>query len=95
LIACGCCYKHFYPTYDDGLVHDLGTQYDEAKAAGFPLRHPTCGLPEDVYNNGLPDDQAEEWERVLEAKGRVPFAVAPNLCARCGAVWPVMFMVDD
>ena len=48
-----------------------------------------------AYENGLTEDQEAEWDRRLEARGRVRFVVAPNLCARCGRVWPPMFMVDD
>jgi hypothetical protein len=95
LISCGCCYRHFYPEYDDRLVHDLRTQYAEACRAGFPHVHPTNGLPRAVYENGLPDEQSEEWDRILEAKGRIPYVVAPNLCARCGELWPEMFHVED
>jgi hypothetical protein len=97
LISCGCEYRHFYPSYDDRHVHDLTdpAQYAEAQRQGFPLRHPTCGLPQEVYEHGLPEHQADEWERLLEKKGRVPYVVVPNLCARCGQRWPEMFMVEE
>lgn len=54
-----------------------------------------CGLPQDVYEHGLPDAQAEAWERLLEKKGRIPWIQYPNLCCRCGARWPDMFKVPD
>ncbi len=95
MISCNCRYKHFYPNYDDRLVHDLQTQYQEALRAGFPSVHPTHGLPEDVYKHGLPDEQSAEWDRLLEAKGLIPYMVAPNLCCRCGECWPEMFHADD
>ena len=28
-------------------------------------------------------------------KERVPFILYPNLCAKCGTLWPEMFMVPD
>lgn len=31
----------------------------------------------------------------MEAKGRIPWILYPNLCARCGALWPGMFRVSD
>jgi hypothetical protein len=95
LISCGCCYRHFYPDYDDALVHDLETQYAEALKAGFPNRKEFHGLPEAVYREGLPPHQGAEWDRLLEAKGRVPYFVQPNLCVRCGELWPEMFGADD
>jgi len=54
-----------------------------------------CGVPEEVYNDGLSPEQEDEWERVLEEIGRVPFIVYPNICARCGCLWPQMFRVAD
>jgi hypothetical protein len=39
--------------------------------------------------------QGRRWEQLLEKKGRVPFIVYPNVCARCGKLWPPMFMVPD
>lgn len=45
--------------------------------------------------DGMTRAQQAEWERALEKKGRVPFIVYPNLCARCGRLWPPMFMVPD
>ena len=89
LISCGCCYKPFYPAYDDSYVKDA------AAPGGWRHKLPMCGLPEAVYKGGLPDDQAAEWERLLAGRGRVPYMVAPNLCARCGETWPDMFLADD
>jgi hypothetical protein len=34
-------------------------------------------LPEDIYNNGLPDAQYQEWKRICIAKGRKPYMGAP------------------
>jgi hypothetical protein len=31
----------------------------------------------------------------LETKQRIPFILYPNLCARCGVLWPEMFKVPD
>ena len=35
------------------------------------------------------------WEEALNRKGRVPYIVYPNVCARCGAQWPDFFRVPD
>lgn len=89
LISCGCRYKPFYPDYDGSYV------VDSEAPGGFRPKLPTAGLPESVYQNGLPDYESAEWERLLTAKGRIPYAVRTNLCARCGQTWPVMFAADD
>lgn len=83
LISCGCCYKPFYP-YDPRM--DMTT---------FEPVVPFFGLPEEVYGSGLPAEQEAEFEKLLEAKGRIPYIVYPNMCAKCGALWPEMFRVSD
>jgi len=65
----------------------LGYKYDWNK--------PLCGLSERIYNEGLDDDQEAKWGRILSEKGRVPYLVFPNMCARCGKLWPEMFHVPD
>jgi hypothetical protein len=35
------------------------------------------------------------WEEALNQKGRVPYIEYPNVCARCGALWPEFFRVPD
>jgi len=37
--------------------------------------------------------QRERWLAVLKKKGRVPFIWYPNVCARCGKLGPLLFMV--
>ena len=86
LISCGCENKHFYPSYDFG-------RYDPA--TGTMVGPEFCGLPEDVYNNGLSEEQEAEYDAILEAKGRIPYIVYPNMCCRCGCLWPEMFRVPD
>ena len=55
----------------------------------------TSYLPPTVYSGGLSEDDEREWEKILEAKGRVPFISYPIICARCGRLWPKFFMVPD
>ena len=57
--------------------------------------HPTHGLPIDIFANGLSDDLAEEWERVLDRRGRIPYIKYPFHCGRCGEQYPQMFNVPD
>ena len=35
------------------------------------------------------------WEEALNRKGRVPYIEYPNVCAKCGALWPELFRVPD
>jgi hypothetical protein len=98
LITCGCELRHFYPTYQrvgegQSSFEEWQRQYRELSAAG--RAHELAGIPKHVYEHGLPDDQQAEWDRFLEEKGRIPYIVFPNLCARCGVCWPEMFHVED
>lgn len=55
----------------------------------------TSYLPAKIYQHGLPLALAKRWESMLEEKGRIPYIVYPNMCARCGALWPDMFGVPN
>jgi hypothetical protein len=83
LISCDCAYDHFYP-----LEYPIGLYYHRHEQENH-------GLPLEVYEHGLPEAQDAEWEKKLDEKGRVPYIVYPNLCARCGDLWPDMFMVPN
>jgi Zn-finger nucleic acid-binding protein len=48
-----------------------------------------------AYENGLTKEQEDEWKRRLEKMGRVPYVVYPNMCARCGRLWPEMFNIPN
>ena len=48
-----------------------------------------------VYSHGLTDEQCREWDKLLRAKGLIPWIQYPNLCAKCGMLWPEMFDVPD
>jgi hypothetical protein len=89
-ISCECPMKRFYPTYKP--VFNSPADFFKMTKAEKAER---IGLPLDVYMNGLPDDQQAEWDRIEAAKGRVPFILYPNICRRCGALWPKMFKVSD
>ena len=88
LITCGCCYKKLGFDYKEPI-------WDYSTKSFTPESHPTNGLPKDIYENGLPDDLTEKWHIILEEKGRVPHIQWPNICARCGKLWPEMFIVSD
>ena len=111
LMSCGCETKHFYPAHvnihDVPPTPDtMLTPKERAHAKECHLSvcslcdalqasGKTRGLPVRVYFDGLPKDQQAEWERVLEAKGRIPWICYPNICRRCGVLWPNMFHVSD
>lgn len=56
---------------------------------------PFSGLPPEVYENGLLDDEADRFDKMCNERGRIPYIVLPNMCARCGKLWPEMFRVED
>jgi len=48
-----------------------------------------------AYSHGLTKKQEKEWDAKLRAKGLVPYIVFPNMCGRCGCLWPDMFRVPN
>jgi hypothetical protein len=55
----------------------------------------TAYLPPEIFENGLTEKQTEQWKDLLNQKGRIPFIIYPQLCAKCGKQWPEFFMVPD
>jgi hypothetical protein len=88
LISCDCSYKFLYP--NDFVPSEYSSKYPYVIE-----KKPYNGLPEEVYEHGLPDDKAELWEKELQKKGLIPYIRYPNLCARCGKIFPEMFSVSD
>lgn len=59
-------------------------------------RYPTTsGLPPEIYGGGPSDEMQERFDKLLEEQGLIPFIRWPNLCSKCGELWPAMFMVPD
>ena len=90
-VSCGCDVAHFHPDYRtlrNRIPENFAQMTEAERAASF-------GLPLAVYNSGLPPEQQAEWAGVEAEKGRVPFILYPNICRRCGALWPEMFSVSD
>ncbi len=73
-----------------GCCYDLLKLRNEKK-----YTEETGFLPPNIHENGLSDGLKELWWRMLEEKGRIPYIVYPNICSRCGKLWPWMFRVND
>ena len=65
--------------------HALGYQYNSTKEY--------CGLPKEIYENGLSKEQEKEWINLLEKEKRIRWIKYPNICAKCGETWPELFSV--
>jgi hypothetical protein len=88
LITCSCRYTKLGFDYKEPI-------WDREKMAYSPESHPTNGLPKDIYENGLTEELTEKWLQILNEKGRVPYIQYPNICRKCGRLWPEMFSVPD
>jgi hypothetical protein len=97
---CGCL---------EGELHEPGCFQEKCPFCGHQLQTCNCfmehisprpgsrrvvGRAVDAFD-GMTAAQEAEWERALGREGRIPFIVYPNLCARCGKLWPPMFMVPN
>lgn len=56
---------------------------------------PFSGLPEKIFKNGLPPEQVERWNAMVDHAGRIPHFLFPWICARCGELWPQEFSVSN
>lgn len=54
----------------------------------------TANLPPEIYEGGPSTDHLRRWEQIL-GPNRYPYIDYPLVCARCGRLWPEMFMVPD
>lgn len=52
-------------------------------------------MPINIYMNELTDEMDDEWNAILEEKGRIPFIRYPIVCAKCGCLWPEFFRVPN
>jgi hypothetical protein len=88
----------------EGQLHVLGCDMERCPFCSNQLISCQCvykKLGIDVspgawaYSHGLTDAQQGDWKKLLSDKGRIPFILYPNLCAKCGTLWPKMFLVPD
>ncbi len=88
----------------EGEIHDLGCDMERCPFCGHQIISCMCvykklDIPceegDPAYENGLTDEQHDQWLALLNAEGRVPYIIYPNLCRRCGALWPEMFNMPD
>ena len=89
----------------EGQIHELGCDMERCPFCSYQLISCNCCYEQlgidcsegtDVYYNGLNEQQEIQWEQTrLAIKGRVPYIVYPNICVRCGELWPEMFYVSD
>ena len=80
----------------EGQLHILGCDMERCPFCGGQL-FGIC-LCECVYERleklGIDVSDKERVEEFLSGK-RIPYISYPNLCARCGTLWPEMFRVPD
>ena len=86
---CGDCHAL------EGENHELGCDLEQCPFCGGQLISCDCCYEILNIDGRLTLEQRMQWEHMLNDKGRVPFIMYPNMCAKCGKLWPEMFSVPD
>jgi hypothetical protein len=89
------CRWEYCPFCNLQFIEDCECRY-ELLEMNRRLHSPAVShLPQDIYEKEFSPDQEEQWLKMCEAKGRIPYIYSPQLCSRCGIQWPNFFMVQD
>ena len=109
LFSCNCAYEKLGPKYGFEFIKPIIVMkgedmpeidrniysYEQSFDHCTVYNHPTAGLPEYIYYEGMSDDMDADWTAMLEAKGRIPYIQYPQVCFCCGKLWPKFFFVSD
>ena len=88
----------------EGELHELGCDMETCPFCRNQLISCDCcykllnikHTPETwEYHNGLTDEQEEQWSRMLDVKGRIPYIQVLPLCRMCGKLYPDVFNIPD
>ena len=95
----------------EGETHELGCDMEICPFCGGQLlgcdccytqlgyvidrANPYDGLPKEVYEHGLSEEEEQKWLNILETKGRIPYVAIPVLCELCGKQNPDFFEISN
>ena len=83
----------------EGQFHKFGCIMEICPFCGKKLASCSCRYNklecdlEKVYYNGLSKEEEKKWISILNQKGRIPYILYPEICHRCGKLWPDTFVV--
>jgi hypothetical protein len=80
----------------EGQIHQWDCDMERCPFCGGQLISCECDPQELGVKEGMTDEQAEQAvKHKVEEKGRIPYILYLNVCAKCGTLWPEMFHVPD
>lgn len=81
----------------EGQIHRMGCDMECCPFCGDQLISCDCYTVEFglVAGAEMTSEQDEAWIDALEQKGRVPYIAYPNICVRCGKLWPDLIMYSN
>jgi hypothetical protein len=90
LLSCDCSYRELGLVDKTKLPAPFFSTAEENKEYWL-----AAGLPLEIYEGGLTPELSAKWDAILKAKGLVPYIQYPIVCAKCGKLWPDLYMVPN
>ena len=80
----------------EGQIHEWGCDMERCPFCGNQVITCLCMYDMlDIVGDTHTEEDEKKFLDLIEEKGRIPYIRYPNLCQKCGTLWPELFHVPD